>query len=223
MAGPSFDIDALINEPQHLKARSQNVEKIAAAWAAERISPDILPYEDVVLQELANGVQSQIMMIEEMDVTDIQQNFRSVILQTELERVKFMIRMYLRTRISKIDRYLYHCSTDATVNSRLSDLERQYVLKHQALYEKHCNSMFLRAIPPSGGLAKFNDTAAAGLSMVTKPNLRHAVFCKIIASPDKQIKVRSEIIELEKGNIVLISFEAIRNLILMVSNLNLGD
>lgn len=54
-------------------------------------------------KEFSDRTQVQIETIEEMTGTmDPKSNFTLVILQTELERFKFLVRSYLRARIAKV-------------------------------------------------------------------------------------------------------------------------
>ena len=69
--------------------------------------------------------------------------------QTEIERVKFVVRSYVRTRLSKVSRFLFHMclitdlrqiedyarwiSSNPSLHERLSETE----LKHAQGYAKH--------------------------------------------------------------------------------------
>ncbi|TKA53646.1 hypothetical protein B0A55_10688 [Friedmanniomyces simplex] len=105
---------------------------------------------------------------------DPQANFTLVILQTELERFKFLVRSFLRARIAKIDACPHHY---LTLPALLSPLERQYLASHQALLSSHYSTSFLSTFPTN--LQKLDDTAG-GISMVDKPDEDAAVFCRVL-------------------------------------------
>jgi GINS complex subunit 4 len=109
--------------------------------------------------------------------TDPKTNFALIVIQTELERYRYLVRSYLRARIAKIDRHtLHYLSTDA-LRARLSEMELAYATRHQALLHNHYLSSFLSSFPP--GLQNLNDTAG-GVSMIETPDLESAVFIRLL-------------------------------------------
>lgn len=108
---------------------------------------------------------------------DPKTNFALIVIQTELERYKFLVRSYLRARIAKIDRHtLHYLSTDA-LRARLSEMELAYATRHQALLHNHYLCSFLSSFPP--GLQNLNDTAG-NVTMVDSPDLDSAVFIRLL-------------------------------------------
>lgn len=108
---------------------------------------------------------------------DPKTNFALIVIQTELERYRYLVRSYLRARIAKIDRHtLHYLSTDA-LRSRLSEMELAYATRHQALLHNHYLSSFLSSFPPN--LQNLND-ASAGISMIEAPDLESAVFIRLL-------------------------------------------
>ena len=109
--------------------------------------------------------------------TDPKTNFALIVIQTELERYRYLVRSYLRARIAKIDRHaLHYLSTDA-LRARLSEMELAYATRHQALLHNHYLSSFLSSFPPN--LQNLNDTAA-GVTMIETPDLESAVFIRVL-------------------------------------------
>jgi GINS complex subunit 4 len=56
-------------------------------------------------------------------------SFALFVFQQEIERMKYVIRSYLRCRISKIEKYTTHCLSDFE-RHKLSDLEVQYAERY---------------------------------------------------------------------------------------------
>jgi GINS complex subunit 4 len=127
---------------------------------------------------------------------DPKANFTLVILQTELERFKFLVRSFLRARIAKacsphpyqlnvladkktqIDKHaLHYRDLSLSDPAILSPLEQQYLQSHQALLSSHYHASFLSSFPEN--LQKLDDTAG-GISMIDKPDEDCAVFCRIL-------------------------------------------
>ena len=100
------------------KENGSSLHRLQRAWISERCAPDILPYEtrliDTVSTRLREQVvtthrywfdEGQIAWIEEALLSgerDTKSTFRTIIVQTEVERVKFLIRSYLRARLYKV-------------------------------------------------------------------------------------------------------------------------
>ena len=159
---------------------------------------------------------------------DPKSNFTLVILQTELERFKFLVRSFLRARISKvritgqdskyrvltnyqIDKYPLHYRQLVVEDPNiLSPLEQQYLQSHQALLSSHYHSSFLSSFPQS--LQKLDD-ATGGISMVDKPDEDSAVFCRVLrdaGSVEIQGETGAGDIYLKRGDIWVLRWSAVR-------------
>ncbi|KAG0230689.1 GINS complex subunit [Actinomortierella wolfii] len=103
------------------------VQHLTQAWINERAAPEILPYEGEAVQGLLDRIDSQLAIIDDLDAGSDSDIILSIIYQTELERVKFVLRGYLRTRISKIERFGQYYLGNNDMKSRLSPAEQTYV------------------------------------------------------------------------------------------------
>lgn len=108
---------------------------------------------------------------------DPKTNFALIVIQTELERYKYLVRSYLRARMAKIDRHTLHYLSTDDLRARLSEMELAYATRHQALLHNHYLSSFLSSFPAN--LQNLND-AAAGISMIDAPDLECAVFIRLL-------------------------------------------
>lgn len=108
---------------------------------------------------------------------DPKTNFALIVIQTELERHRFLVRSYLRARIAKLDRHALHYLSSAELRARLSPTELAYATRHQALLHNHYLASFLSSFPAS--LQNLNDTAG-NTSMVDGPDLDAAVFIRLL-------------------------------------------
>ncbi|KAL8974923.1 MAG: hypothetical protein Q9197_000836 [Variospora fuerteventurae] len=164
---------------------------------------------------LANATsRDQIEVVEEqVGNPDPKTNFRLIIIQTELERFKFLVRSFLRARIAKIDKYALYLLTNPTQSERLSPSELQYANSHQALLEAHYRSSFLSQFPAS--LQRLDDTAG-GISMIEQPDADKAVFLRALRDVEEPIIVEGTDIdfELKRGDVYVVRWSAIRNLVI---------
>jgi len=153
-------------------------------------------------------------------------NFRLVILQTELERFKFLIRSYLRARISKVGRsrsarvtwlisvllqldkfaQFYLKSPDPQL---LSQLEQQYLTSHSSLLASYYNAAFLSSFPTA--LQRLDD-ASGGVSMVDAPDLDSTVFVRVLRDCgviDIYGQEATSEVELQRGDVWVLRWRGI--------------
>lgn len=172
----------------------------------------------------------QIERIEDMTgAIEPKTNFTLVVLQTELERFKFVIRSFLRARISKvgvqagiprssahidgmqIDKYPLHYRQLLTSDpALLSPLEQQYLTSHQALLSSHYHSSFLSSFPSN--LQKLDDTTG-GVSMVDRPDEDAAVFARVLRDAGYVAiygQTETGDVELKRGDIWVLRWSAIK-------------
>lgn len=129
---------------------------------------------------------------------DPKTNFALIVIQTELERFKFLVRSYLRARLAKIDRHTLHYLSTDDLRARLSDVELAYATRHQALLHNHYLSSFLSSFPPA--LQNLND-ASAGISMIEAPDLDAAVFIRLL----KDSLVRGRGVDTDDATVMRVS------------------
>ncbi|ORE21715.1 Sld5-domain-containing protein [Rhizopus microsporus] len=82
----------------------EQVKELIVVWMNERNSPEMLPYRNDLVDSLTKAVEHQSEKIfEQMEInTDTESRFIQMIQQTEIERIKYLLRSYLRTRLFKV-------------------------------------------------------------------------------------------------------------------------
>jgi GINS complex subunit 4 len=148
---------------------------------------------------------------------DPKTNFGLIIIQTEVERWKFLVRSYLRSRIAKIDKHTLHYLSTPALQERLSEMEVAYATRHQQLLHSHYLGSFLGSFPQQ--LQNLNDTAG-GISMVDGPDEEGAVFVRGLGggdSEDGNVTVRGHgrdgdgQIDVERGEVVVARWSDVRS------------
>lgn len=72
-------------------------------WVSERLAPELLPYPDELIARTSARIARQVELLEELLMGEqARAGFKIVVMQTELERVKFMVRSFLRARLAKV-------------------------------------------------------------------------------------------------------------------------
>ncbi|EGR52712.1 uncharacterized protein TRIREDRAFT_53721 [Trichoderma reesei QM6a] len=182
-----MDIDDILREvdpaSHGIPLETRDLQALTRLWVAERSAPELLNWPaDGLFERVNSKIKSQIERIEDMTGDmDPKTNFALIVIQTELERYKFLVRSYLRTRIAKIDKHTLHYLSTESLRQRLSPTELAYATRHQALLHNHYLSSFLSSFPQR--LQNLNDTAG-NVSMIDSPDLDTAVFVRLLRDKD---------------------------------------
>ncbi|KAL6891234.1 hypothetical protein HDV57DRAFT_484875 [Trichoderma longibrachiatum] len=182
-----MDIDDILREvdpaSHGIPLETRDLQALTRLWVAERSAPELLNWPaDGLFERVNSKIKSQIERIEDMTGDmDPKTNFALIVIQTELERYKFLVRSYLRTRIAKIDKHTLHYLSTEALRQRLSPTELAYATRHQALLHNHYLSSFLSSFPQR--LQNLNDTAG-NVSMIDNPDLDTAVFVRMLRDKD---------------------------------------
>lgn len=144
---------------------------------------------------------------------DPKTNFKLIVIQTELERFKFLVRSFLRARLKKIDTHPLHilAQHSATENSSqplLSSSEYQYLTSHQALLSGHYAASFLSQFP--GSLQRMDDTTG-GVSMVDKPDEDASVFVRCLRDVGEVVvEGTDKRLEMKRGDVWVVRWSTVR-------------
>ncbi|KAF3911877.1 hypothetical protein AA313_de0209886 [Arthrobotrys entomopaga] len=207
----AMDISDILREfdAENAPSNSKDYEDLLKWWINERAAPEILQYQDDLVERIMNRVRRQIETIEDQTGNlDPRANFQLIIIQTELERVKFLIRSYLRTRIAKIDKHALHILSTPTLRHLLSPSEQTYLKTHQALLNELYLSSFLKNFPEN--LRRLDDSAG-GISMVEEPDLDSAVFLRVVRDVDIEIAWEGgETVPMRAGDVYVIRYSAVK-------------
>ena len=186
-------------------------------WVTERVAPDVLSADEEMINKLLTAITTQLEVVEAYAAADTKSNLMSIILHTELERIKFVLRSYLRTRLMKLDLHPSYYSGEPNAELKLMHLERQYLDKHENILARHLHSLFLREFPETGHMRSLIDRAAAGIDMVTGPDLDRAVFCRAKVSIPEPIATSTGEVEIQQGDTMLLKYKLVRQFVLEVS------
>ena len=171
-----------------------------------------------------------------MESMDSKMRVKSIILQTELERFKYLMRSFIRSRIAKVpsttarwkglhgltlsiiirpaqlDKYPLHFLNSESHTSSLSPVEVQYTEAHHALLSSHYQSSFLAQFPSA--LQGLSDTTG-GISMVQGPDLDTAVFCRVLSDTSvRSVEGTDNSLKLNKGDIYIVRWRLIKEKVL---------
>ncbi|KAM0237724.1 hypothetical protein ACHAPO_004375 [Fusarium lateritium] len=209
------DIFRQVDPSSHgIPGETRDLQALTRLWIAERSAPELLEWPTDGLFERVNArIKSQIEKVEDMTGDmDPKTNFALIVIQTELERYKFLVRSFLRARIAKIDKHTLHYLSSQELRDRLSPTEVAYATRHQALLHNHYLSSFLASFPQQ--LQNLNDTAG-NISMIDSPDLDTAVFIRILRDKDVYGKGTDADITLPatNGDILIIRWSSAKHMV----------
>ncbi|KAJ2796193.1 GINS complex subunit, partial [Coemansia guatemalensis] len=175
-------------------------------WVNERNAPELLEYEGTTIENLMELVDFQNQRIQSQPAVIAN------ILKMDVDRVKYLVRSYLRTRLAKIEKYALHYTREPRYRERLSQGELDYAKGFVALEEKHMRRSFLDQLPPH--LRALDETSSNGLDMVAKPDVDSAVFCRVRTTVGEfQFDASEDPILMRRSNIFITRYSIIRDLL----------
>ncbi|KAF4332432.1 DNA replication complex GINS SLD5 [Fusarium beomiforme] len=213
-----MDIDDILRQvdptSHNIPRETRDLQTLTRLWVAERSAPELRDWPTDGLFERVNArIKSQIEKIEDMTGDmDPKTNFALIVIQTELERYKFLVRSFLRARIAKIDKHTLHYLSTQELRDRMSPTELAYATRHQALLHNHYLSSFLASFPQL--LQNLNDTAG-NISMIDSPDLDTAVFVRMLRDKDVHGKGTDDDITLpaENGDVLILRWSSAKHMV----------
>ena len=186
---------------------STDHQLLVRSWTSERCSPALLPYPTELMARVMQRVQAQITKIEDLTSavpdanganghgyghgnTNSLANSKNLnlilsILQTDLSRTQFIVRSFLRQRLSKITKHAVYyltqlaSSEDKSNSTLLSQSETQFLRHHQSLLSNFYDASFLSSFPPK--MRRLDDTSGGmGNVMVEGPDEASAVIVRCL-------------------------------------------
>jgi len=142
--GSSYGIQSPLTQEELYRNRSQSrMTALRYAWIGEKCSPELLPYQ----ANLVEHVQREIAAYQaRLDNDEVVQQLTTVI-QIEIDRARFVLASYLRTRLAKIQKFATYVTTEPKAQQRLSPAELEFARGYRALMADHFNAAFLKDIP----------------------------------------------------------------------------
>ncbi|KAF5654290.1 DNA replication complex GINS SLD5 [Fusarium sp. NRRL 25303] len=213
-----MDIDDILRQvdptSHRIPSETRDLQVLTRLWVAERSAPELLEWPTDGLFERVNArIKSQIEKVEDMTGDmDPKTNFALIVIQTELERYKFLVRSFLRARIAKIDKHALHYLSTQELRDRMSPTEAAYATRHQALLHNHYLSSFLASFPQQ--LQNLNDTAG-NISMIDSPDLDMAVFIRMLRDKDVYGKGTDDDITLpaKNGDVLILRWSSAKHMV----------
>ena len=212
---------------------NESVYALVKAIRAEVFSPEILWYEEALVNELKDLVKRTQNRINELkddaienvnDDNHMIEHMSRTLYEMEIERIRYLIARYLRTRIIKIETSLHFIDSHIDTKDRLSFEEKEFVSNIKKLYDVHmeenvfsrlksetAENIFDKPNPDTNDKARYKDNFKND-----QPNLNEFVVCRVTDIEDVDINLQFEDkeITLSRNEIHVVEYSNIQKYIL---------
>ncbi|MCL4130907.1 UNVERIFIED_CONTAM: hypothetical protein GTU68_033768 [Idotea baltica] len=152
---------------------SDVLHKLEELWITEKMSPTLQPHHG----ELVDCMLDQLSQMTENLKRCKKNDFRLAIHKLEIDRIRYIISSYLRTRLQKIERFAHHLldiDSSRTENkpSVLSPDEHKYAKEYVSNFSMLMTTLASQHMPEN--LQSFEKA-----TLSVKPNLDSYVFFKV--------------------------------------------
>ncbi|XP_016186586.1 DNA replication complex GINS protein SLD5 isoform X2 [Arachis ipaensis] len=174
-----------------------DVELLKRAWRSEKAAPEILRYDFDLVGRVTE--QLQLMM--------------------DLDRTLFLLRSYLRIRIQKIEKYMFHIRKSDELWNRLSKGEKDFASRCIDDLKQHLEESVLSKLPENYQSVEKQSVISEEDDMVPEPRLDTFVLCRSkeylsgIQLEDGPVDDRSKLFEMEPGVLYFICYKSIKPLV----------
>ncbi|XP_037286875.2 DNA replication complex GINS protein Sld5 isoform X1 [Rhipicephalus microplus] len=159
------------NLEEECTSAEQVVQKLEEAWMNETFAPELLPYQNDIVDCVLDQLKYMQENLQRIDNAD----FIATMHKLEIERIQYILTSYLRTRLTKIEKHgAYILRQLETVDSDelLSPYERKFARAYIASIEDYLRDVALVHMP-------FNQQDFNMASVDRGPDLDEFVFVKV--------------------------------------------
>ncbi|KHN39294.1 DNA replication complex GINS protein SLD5 [Glycine soja] len=154
-----------------------DAELLKRAWRNEKAAPEILRYESDLVSRVKKVIQFMEETVEEKSSGGT--NPLSVSLyQMDLDRTLFLLRSYLRIRIQKIEKFVFHIQKTEELWNRLSKDEKDFAKACENDLKQHLDESVLLKLPKDYKSVLRQSSMSEEDDMVPEPQLDTFVLCR---------------------------------------------
>jgi len=185
------------------------LQKLEDAWLNEKHAPELLESR----MEIVECMLDQVKTMEDNLLKLKKGDLRAPVHRLEIQRIKFMVNSYLRLRLFKIQKNVFHVTKPSDDNpSRMTPEEAEFAGNYRQMMQEHYDSLVLRHIPGAWDPEKVSPN-------VPNPQINSAVFA-VVKSDVSGVEIRDhadlgrdDTIDLVEGTQHMFQYSAISHLI----------
>ncbi|XP_057414818.1 DNA replication complex GINS protein SLD5 isoform X1 [Lotus japonicus] len=204
------DYDALIS--------TTDFELLKRAWRSEKAAPEILRFESDLINRVREQIQLMEDTVEEKGAAGADPHSLSLY-QMDIDRTLFLLRSYLRIRIQKIEKYMFHIQKTDELWNRLSTEEKNFTRRCTDDLKQHLEESVLSKLPENYQSVQKQSVISEEDDMVPEPQQDTFVLCRSkeyltgIQLEDGPVDDRSKLFEMEAGVLYFICYKSIKALV----------
>lgn len=203
--------DGRSSKANQTQQKQEEYQQFVQAWISERTAPELLPYQQQLIDSILKRLREQIEIIElnsiELESSDADIKLKLLIIENEIERVNFLVRSYLRCRLSKIDKFSIYINNNLDEMEKLSHNELKYMNQHFKILLELYSHSFLDRLPEH--LRSLDDTSG-GISMISEPNFNKFVFIRVVSDKARPVRFGDHEIVLDKDDVHTVQYKFIK-------------
>ncbi|OMJ76145.1 hypothetical protein SteCoe_24551 [Stentor coeruleus] len=188
---------------------AEEILQLEAALRREKVCPEILNFESELVNKVVTAIESKQKLINSITIETIEQQFETQIYQLDLDRIKYLLSNYLRTRLFKIQALAFTIvitnKADMLSRKELAFLEKYYIIKTN-LFKKS----FLLKIPEEFRSIDHEDHST---SPDTEPEMNKHVFIRALDTIGNCKLPNGQTANINKDDIYLLPYSLIKPLI----------
>lgn len=190
-----------------------DVEVLKRVWRNEKSAPEILAYDSLLVER----VQEQIALMEE-NLIAYAENLDDMMLsifEMDVNRLMFLLRAYLRIRLSKIERFALHIMRTAELWDRLSPQEQAHAQKFVDALSKHMHDSVLGKLETAYNSMMKQVASSEENDMIVEPQLDTFVCCRSKSAVGSfQLDDKGdETVDLMPGDLYILRYRPVRGLL----------
>eukprot|EP01024_Parvocaulis_polyphysoides_P029831 TRINITY_DN27065_c0_g1_i2.p1 TRINITY_DN27065_c0_g1~~TRINITY_DN27065_c0_g1_i2.p1 ORF type:complete len:232 (+),score=10.41 TRINITY_DN27065_c0_g1_i2:86-781(+) len=129
-----------------INAATVAFKELQKAILNERFSPNVLQYQEEVITALQGWVEEQRTVKKDM-VENADKQIYCDWIETEVLRVTYAIRQYLRMRLQKIESHCMYILSQVELHDKLSSFEKEFVRNYFKAFDGHLKKQVLKFFP----------------------------------------------------------------------------
>ncbi|KAI8561856.1 hypothetical protein RHMOL_Rhmol04G0374400 [Rhododendron molle] len=253
MDSGAWDGSAAAAEDHESLSSTNDAELLKRAWRTEKAAPEILQFEAGLVQRSREQIQLVVKTpmvmnnddlgpsmlvylkwkhikwrcLREGNVEDFVARGSDPLIvslnQMDMDRTLYLLRSYLRTRLQKIEKYMFHIHKNTELWNRLSEQEQKFAQRCIEDLEDHFDKSVLSKLPDRYKSSVKQSVISEEDDMVPEPQLDTYLICRTKGSLGAlQLDDRQSIIffggvedpvDLDPGDLYAVRYKSIKPLV----------
>ncbi|KAF5830729.1 hypothetical protein DUNSADRAFT_14111 [Dunaliella salina] len=191
---------------------SGDIELLIQATLNEKNAPEILEFKQDVVDRLQGALSAQEEYVEALE-SDMCQELRRMVLSLENKRVRYLLKLYHRTRLQKIEKFAASIVADEQYQDRLSESEMQYCRDYFVLLGRHFHGMVLDHLPDDfRPLVKLTKLSTHD-DLILRPKLNTHVFVKAVDNCGSVLLNEDLVLDVTQNDLFIMRYEPMAHLV----------